>query len=287
MKLERGKQNHFRLFAEDHTRAALALGTDRFAIVHGLSIGDPPLGRSVGVACADDLVQVYFPKGTPLPARKMFIHRTAQPVSARDAKDALCVPVVQGESARAHRDRLIGVLRVRGVRDDLPAGSRIEVTLQLDRSGQLHARADIPALGQTFEEIVHLLVPTANLETVAREIETAGRRADGVQRRAFEAGAPAAVAGLSGVAGLLFEAERSLPAAEGGDADALQKVHRLLLDANTALDDAEAVLEWPDLQTESRRTALYYTHQEGRIAFASDRRALLALPGVPRRLNEL
>ena len=259
VKLERGKQNHFRLLAEDQTRAPVALGTERFAIVHGLSVSDPPLGRSVGVACADDLVQVYFPKGTPLPARKMFVHRTAQPVAARDARDALCVPVVQGESTRAHRDRLIGLLRVRGVRDDLPAGSRIEVTLQLDRSGQLHARADIPALGQTFEEIVHLLVPTANLETVAREIEAAGRRADGVQRRAFEAGAPAAVTALSGVAGLLAEAERSLPEAETGDADALQKVHRLLLDANTALDDAEAVLEWPDLQTESRRTALYYT----------------------------
>src|SRR5205814_10689395 len=140
---------------------------------------------------------------------KMFLHRTAQPVGARDAKDALCIPVVQGESARAHRDRLIGVLRVRGVRDDLPAGSRIEVTLQLDRSGQLHARADIPALGQTFEEIVHVLVPTASLDTVAREIEAAGSRAERVQRRAFEAGAPTAVEGLAAVAGLLLEAERS------------------------------------------------------------------------------
>jgi molecular chaperone DnaK len=259
VKLDRGKQNQFRLIAEDAAGAPVALATDRFTIVQGVSIADPPLGRSVGVACADDLVQVYFAKGTPLPARKTFIHHTAQAVAADAAQDALSIPVVQGESSRPHRNRLIGVLRVRGAREDLPAGSRIEVTLQLDRSGQLHARADVPALGQTFEEIVHLLVPTASLDTVAREIETAGTRADGVQRRAFEAGAPAVVEGLAGVAGLLLEAERSLPAAQDGDADAAQKVHRLLLDANTALDDAEAVLEWPDLQSEARRSALYYT----------------------------
>ena len=34
-------------------------------------------------------------------------------------------------------------------------------------------------------------------------------------------------------------------------------------------------------------TALYYSHTGRRFAFASDRRALLALPDVPRRLNEL
>lgn len=259
VKLESGKQNQFRLIAEDAARAPVALATDRFTIVQGVSIADPPLGRSVGVACADDLVQVYFSKGTPLPARKTFIHHTAQAVAAGADEDALSIPVVQGESSRPHRNRLIGVLRVRGAREDLPAGSRIEVTLQLDRSGQLHARADVPALGQTFEEIVHVLVPTASLDTVAREIEAAGTRVDGVQRRAFEAGAQAAVEGLAGVAGLLLEAERSLPAAQDGDADAAQKVHRLLLDANTALDDAEAVLEWPDLQSEARRSALYYT----------------------------
>ena len=259
VRLERGRQNHFHLSAVNETGRQVLLATDSFAIVHGVSIADPPLSRSVGVASADDLVQIYFPKGTPLPARKTLVHRTAKAVSAKNHEDALGIPVVQGESSRAHRSRLIGMLQVRGAREDLPAGSRIEVTLQLDRSGQLHARADIPALGQTFEEIVHLLVPSATLETLAQELDAAHQRVEVVQRRAFEAGASQAVALMSGVAGLLFEAARSLPTARAGDADAAQKLHRLLLDAATALDDAEAVLEWPDLENEARRSALYYT----------------------------
>jgi len=259
VKLERGCQNHFRLSAFDGAGAQIKLVTEQFAIVHGISIADPPLSRSVGIACADDLVQVYFPKGTPLPARKTLVHKTVKAVAANDQSDALAIPVVQGESSRAHRDRLVGVLSVRGPRQDLPAGSRIEVTLQLDRSGQLHARADIPALGQTFEEVVHLLVPSATVETLAKEWDAANQRVDAIQRRAFEAGASPAIALMSGVAGLLYEAGRTLPVAQAGDADAAQKLHRLLLDVNAALDDAEAVMEWPELATEARRSVLYYT----------------------------
>ena len=58
---------------------------------------------------------------------------------------------------------------------------------------------------------------------------------------------------------LLAEAERALPAARDGDVDAAQKLHRLLIDANCALDDAEALLEWPDLDAEARRCTLTYT----------------------------
>ena len=51
---------------------------------------------------------------------------------------------------------------------------------------------------------------------------------------------------------------RSRPARDG-DLDAAQKLHRLLIDANVALDDAEAILEWPDIEAEARRCSLFYT----------------------------
>lgn len=252
-------QSRFRVRALDREGAAVVLATDRFGIIHGLSVADPPLSRSVGIACADDGTQVYFPKGTPLPARRTFVHETVRAVWAKGGEDALAIPVVQGESLRAHRNRLIGMLRLTGIGQDLPAGSRVEVTLQLDRSGQLHTRADVPAIGRTFEDLAHVLVPTATLETIERELEAVGRRAGELQRRTFEARVPAAVEALGGVVALLAEADRSLGAARGGDADAAQKLGRLLLDAGAALDDAEAIFEWPELADEARRFALTYT----------------------------
>jgi molecular chaperone DnaK len=226
--------------------------------VHGLSIADPPLSRAVGIACADGLTQIYFAKGTPLPARRTFIHHTVKAVTAADGDDLLAVPVVQGESTRSHRNRLIGVLRIAGVKANLGAGARVEVTLQLDRSGQLHARADVPALGQTFADVAHVMVPTATLATAGRELEALTLRVDELQRRMFLAAAPEAAQALAPAADLLSDAEGCLRRGRSGDLDAAHKVHRLLLDLGAALDDAEAILAWPELERETRSAVVSY-----------------------------
>jgi molecular chaperone DnaK len=278
VELERDRGNRFTLRAFDGAGAALPLASAELCIVHGISIADPPLSRAVAVACADDLTQVYFPKGTPLPARRTFVHHTTQPVSAASGDDALAIPVVQGESNRAHRNRLIGVLSIRGVARDLPAGARVEVTLHLDRSGRLAARADVPAIGQTFEDVAHVLVPTASLETLERELGATATRADDVQRRAFQSGVAAAAAALGGVAGLLGEAEAALALARpgngdgDGDADAALKAQRLLLGANGALDDAEAILEWPEMERETRSCVLFFTPLVSQWGTAAEQR---------------
>ena len=259
VRLERSRRNKFIVRAFDRAGAQVPLATSAFAIVHGVSIGDPPLARAIGIARADDTTRVYFPKGTPLPARRTFAHHTVRPIAARSDDDALAVPIVQGESMRAHRNRLIGMLHLRGVDRDLPAGSRIEVTLEIDRSGQLATRADVPGTGQTFQDVAFVLVPTASVETAERELVATNRRAAEVQRRTFQLGIPAAVQSIADVSAVLADADRALPAARAGDADAAQKLHRLLMDANNALDDAEALLEWPDLDAEARRCKLTYT----------------------------
>jgi molecular chaperone DnaK len=259
VRLQQSRRNRFRVRAFDRAGGDVALATRSFAIVHGVSIGDPPLARAVGVARADDSTHVYFAKGTPLPARRTFAHHTVRAIAAGSDDDALAVPIVQGESVRAHRNRLIGMLHLRGVQRDLPAGSRIEVTLELDRSGQLATRADVPGTGQTFEDVAFVLVPTATVETAERELAATTRRAADIQRRTFQLGVPAALQAIGDVSALLAEADRALPAARAGDVDAGQKLHRLLIDVNNALDDAEALLEWPDLDEEARRCKLTYT----------------------------
>ncbi|HBL27519.1 MAG TPA: Hsp70 family protein [Acidobacteria bacterium] len=263
VRLERHRQNRFRVAAYGRRGREVALRTPELAIVHGVSIADPPLARSIGVARSDDTVLTYFDKGTPLPARRMAVHRTVQRVAGGSLEDALAIPVVQGEFSRAHLNRLVGTLQIRGgrLRRDLPVGSRVEVTLQLDRSGQLHARADLPEVGESFEDVVHVLVPSASPETLEKELGAAQKRVAAAQRRGFAQGDPALVRTMNGAADLLAEARAGLEAARGGDADAAARVHRLLLDLNGALDQAEAALDWPTLQSEADQeieTALYW-----------------------------
>jgi len=257
--LAKHRKNCFRVSAFAPDGKAIELATSDFTIVHGVSVADPPLARTVGLACADDSMQTYFCKGTPLPARRMFVHQTVKAVAARSHDDALLIPVVQGESFRAHRNRLIGTLEIRGVNKDLPAGSRVEVTLHLDRSGQLHTRADVPAIGQTFEDVVHVLVPSASVETLVVQLAATVKRIEEVRKRAFQSGVAAAVQALDGAPLLLDDAEHTLDIAKGGDRDAAQRVERLLSEIDAGVDEAEAVLAWPDLDAEAERCSLLYT----------------------------
>jgi molecular chaperone DnaK len=247
----RHSSNKFRVSATDAAGGDIPLATPEFTIVHGVSIADPPLSRSVGVALADDTVHVYFKKGTPLPARKTFVHQTVRSVSAASDENVLAVPIVQGEFQKAHRNCLIGTLAIGGLGCSLPAGSRVEVTLFLDRSGQMHARADIPAIGRTFDDIVHILVPTASLETLEQELLTVESRSARTVRSGFKAGDAALVRNLNQVPVLLVEAKRCLEAARGADEDAAQRLRRLLLEINGIIDDVEQMLEWPNLVQEA------------------------------------
>jgi molecular chaperone DnaK len=78
--------------------ARVPLEPHEFTIRHGVSIGDPPLSRTLGVALANDAVQVFFEKGSPLPARRTFALLTAETVSPGNLGFALRVPIVQGNS---------------------------------------------------------------------------------------------------------------------------------------------------------------------------------------------
>jgi len=249
--LQRHCRNDFRVVATDATGKEVPLATPNFAIVHGLSVSDPPLSRSVGVALADDSVHIYFKKGTALPARKTFVHQTIRSVSATSIEDALSVPIVQGEFHRAHRNCLIGSLAIGGVGSNLPAGSRVEITLHLDRSGQMHARADIPVIGRTFDNVVHILVPTASLETLEKGLTTAELRSNNILRQSFRTSSAESARNLDQIPSLLSEARRSLDAARGGDDDAAQRMRRLLLEIEGIIDGVEETLEWPGLVEEA------------------------------------
>jgi molecular chaperone DnaK len=249
--LRRHCRNAFRVRATDAGGVEVPLATPDFAIVHGISVADPPLSRSIGIALADDTVHLYFRKGTSLPARKTFIHQTVKSVSAGGGEDALSVPIVQGEFHRAHRNCLIGSLVIGGVGCALPAGSRVEVTLHLDRSGQMHARADIPSIGRTFDNVVHILVPTASLETLEKGLAAVESRATRLLRRAFRVSDAETARSLDQAPAILAEAKHSLDAARGGDDDAAQRLRRLLLEIESSIDGVEETLEWPDLVEEA------------------------------------
>jgi molecular chaperone DnaK len=234
--------------------APVAVEPATLSIVQGLTISDPPLSRSIGVATADDQVQVYFERGAPLPARRTFTHHTVETVVKGVSECVLKVPIVQGELAQAHLCRLVGSLEISGdaIDSSLPAGSAVEITIEVDRGGRLAARALVPALGQVFEGVAHLVVPEADPDALEAGVRALRDRVDAMRADAFRKGGARIIERLGEVERQLADIERDTAAAAAGDADAGQKARRTLLEVDALLEQLDLDKKWPELDGEAR-----------------------------------
>ncbi|MCE9576983.1 MAG: Hsp70 family protein [Deltaproteobacteria bacterium] len=264
------KAQQFTIEAVDAAGATLEVEPPSFTIVQGVTIGDPPLPRAIGVALASNGVQVYFERGAPLPARRTFRHKTVETVAKGGTGSVLKIPIVQGELAHAHLCRLVGTLEIPGaeIKDTVPVGSTVEVTIELDRGGRMAARALVPVIDQVFERVVHLLVPEADPAALDASIADLRRRLQAARLDSFQRRQVQAIERLDKIEARLAEAEKDIDAAHGGDADAAQKARRGLLEVDATLAEVELAHQWPQLENEARSIAIIATSQIG--AYGSD-----------------
>jgi molecular chaperone DnaK len=233
--------------------APVPLVPSSFTIVHGVTVGDPPLARSVGVALASDAVQVFFERGSPLPMRRTFPLRTVEALSPRDPEGALRVPIVQGEFPLAHLCRLVGNLEIRAreLKAPLAAQSIVDVTIELDRGGRLAASARIHDTAQVFDDVAYLVAGSVPVAEILPRLADLSRRVQLARSRAVELGVGGIIAKLIPGDATLAQARRDEEAARGGDADAAEKVRRTLVDIDALLAEVEAEFAWPDLEARS------------------------------------
>ena len=268
VQLEARKANTFHVEGTTASGQRITLTPPTITIVHGVTLGDPPLPRSVGVALASDAVQVFFERGSPLPMRRTHRFRTVDTISKGASGYALDVPVVQGDFPFAHLCRLVGTLRIPAekVSATLPADSAVEVTLELDRGGRLKASARVPVLNQVFDEVAVLVAPKVSADEMRANLRALQERAAEAQGAAFQAGNAKAMSQLARVEAMFVELERDLDAADGGDVDALERARRTQLDLDGILATAESERAWPELIASARRklaSALGWVGQYG------------------------
>jgi molecular chaperone DnaK len=250
------KSNVFKLVASDADGNPVPVDPPTITIVQGVTISDPPLSRTIGVALADDAVRIYFERGTPLPAKRTFTHHTVESVAKGTEGSVLKIPIVQGEYDHAHLCRLVGALEIpsREILASLPAGSAVELTLELDRGGRLSARALVPSLDQVFEEVAHLLVPAADPEVLRATVDSMRARVMTLRGDAFRSGTAQMLGTLDRIEQGLSEVERDLEATRGGNEDAGQRARRSLLELDADIEQLEQSKRWPELQERKIRT---------------------------------
>ncbi len=269
------RPNEFTLVGKGADGKPVALKPSKFSIVQGLTLTDPPLSRTIGVAMANDLVNVYFERGAPLPARRTFRHETVEAMVKGQRESVLRIPIVQGEYEQSHLCRLVGALEIRGdqLNATLPAASQVELTLELDRGGRLSARAMVVTTKQVFEEIAQLLVPDATPDALSSGLAATRDRVNTLRTNAFRHGLTRSIEQLGTVEQTLGEVERDIAAARGGDADAGQKAKRGLLEVDATLEQLEADSKFPEVEenavsqvaTWSKWVAQFASPQEQRL----------------------
>jgi molecular chaperone DnaK len=244
------KGNTFVIEAKDDKGDTTPTSPSSINIVHGVTIGDPPVSRSVGVALANDMVRVYFEKGAPLPTKRTFTHHTVETTQPGAPGPALRIPLVQGEMEEAHLCRLIGSLEIEGKELDqvLPVNTAVEVSLELDKGGQLSARAYIPSMKKVFESVAHLVVPEASLDALRTGVVQLLDRLARLRADAKRHGASHLFERIDSLLREQQEAERALDRALGGDEEQAQRARRLMLDLEGRVAELEAEGRWPELE---------------------------------------
>ncbi|MBA9001584.1 Hsp70 family protein [Thermomonospora cellulosilytica] len=248
---ERGRPNTYRIELTDPTGAPHDITPATLTYTVGVVDTQPPLTHSIGVGLADNEVEWLLKRGTPLPAKRRVTLRTTVPVRAGGGEGMIRIPLLEGEHDRADRNRRIGRLEVSPtqVRRDVPEGSEVEVTLRVDESRLIVARAYMPILDEEFEQVVNLQTETVPEQPeLAREAAAEKRRLAAARREAEELNDRPALTVLARIDAerIVADVEEMVEAAKV-DPDAATMCGKRLLDLKAAVDEVEDALEWPRL----------------------------------------
>jgi molecular chaperone DnaK len=226
---------------------------DTLTITHrDTEVASQVLSKQLGIGTADNTLSKLVAKGVALPHTVTRPFVTSSPLHKNDEKSVIRIPVLEGERDRADRNHQIGMLEIwsRDLRYDLPAGSDVEVTIEIDTSGLLNVVADVLAAKIQVEadiDLNNVQAPGAGVleERLAEaELRLSRLRSDGAGSIGVQD--QFAMLDLDNQLAVCRDLVRAARTDLGAAASAQEK----LLDLQAALDQIEKASEFPRLVRE-------------------------------------
>jgi molecular chaperone DnaK len=134
--LEKG-HNVFRVRVFDQERRQVKTDSGhRFEVLRDIGIGELTLPRGFGVADVHGKTVWFFRKGGPLGSEQMHEFVTTTALKMGSSADLIVIPVVEGfsEKASLNAEVYTWTISAEAAGVDVPAGSRLNVTLKLDHN---------------------------------------------------------------------------------------------------------------------------------------------------------
>ena len=258
VRAEPGTQNIFIFELCSASGALLVVSPAQFAYTVGAVVEEQLIIHQLGVAMADNQISVHFAKGQPLPAKSTKPYRSSREVRCGGSGEALRIPIVEGGHERADRNILVGTLQIeaRNLKRDLPLGSQIDVTMQMDASRLLTVRAYVPMLDEEFPAVIELGGQARRPDPAVLRRELTQETARFARLQGLRViGSREIVDKLDALAQspLRRQLEQTLLRGEAADFDMLLRAQQDLLEYKVQLDGIAGQLEWPAAVQEAER----------------------------------
>jgi molecular chaperone DnaK len=247
-----GRANTFEIELTDSAGRRRELTPNTLTYTVGAVETQPPLIHTISIGLSDNTTVRLIERNTPLPTRARKRLRTSVAVHRGTAKTGFIrIPVLEGEHARADRNRTIGRLDITAdqIERSVPEGSEIELALDIDASRIMVARAYLPYLDTEFENVIDLHTETLpDAAELRRHTGQELQRLAAIRKRHAEFGNPTSELLLD-----RLEQEKTatdtqhLVDAAATDPDAAVAAEQRLRDLRAAIDEAEDELMWPSL----------------------------------------
>ncbi len=252
--LRADRMNTFVVSLYDENGNQVPVDSDSFCIYQGMSVGAPPLARSIGVELSDGSFDRLLNKGVSLPVKASYTYYAAKDIHPGQESEAIEIPVREGESERFDQNRHLGSLVIRGtdVGRKIPVNAEVEVTIFVDQSRSVSAEAFIPVVDQKFiMKIPNMTSPLPNLKDFAVTLDREDKRWKEIQRKAeLLRFSLAEVVVL--VDRYFEEIRREIQAATGADQIAVEKADRRIKELKEHIDSADKAILWPALLQEHK-----------------------------------
>ena len=253
---EKGERNVYKLELFDPVGSFKKITPDNLVYTVGGGIAEQPLINSISIGLHGNEIEVLGKKGDPLPLKKKHLFKTSSAVKAGQTGDAcILIPIVEGESEKADRNLLIGVYKITAeqIKRDLPAGSDVDITLNIDESRVVTINIYIPNLDEELNFHLDLRKTAATHADLEKDLNKELDRLKSIEDEAIAANQSTAISNI----GLLRSSEllkeiRSGIIASKGDAVAANKTQYRMLELKKEIDLIEAIVHWPSLIKDAR-----------------------------------
>lgn len=190
--IESNKTNLYWLYLFDNKGNSIPVEPDSFSITHGLSTSEAPLPHTIGIVIAKKDIKngftltnerkIIWEKGSSLPLKYQGTYKTIRKLIKNEENNPLNILIDEGESDKPDRNFFVCEIAINGkdLPYDLPEGTEVEITTELDKSRELTVNVYIPLIDLTVPGRASFKDEIINVEELEIELNIQTEKAKNI-----------------------------------------------------------------------------------------------------------